>query len=734
MNRLLLLFLLLHQLAYAQPDTTLNHIETRGDWGAANWRFQPGDDTAWANPTYPDARWQKGIGPATTFGENEGLWKAGKGWFRMRFRLDSALSQKPNTIYISQMGRSDWYLDGKQMASLGALSTDTVGNQLGYFFVPLPVTDTLPHTIAVRYQFRRDPIVTPFFGEEPISYELKNSHQAGWELVNSRLGKYSIDFITGGIFAILSLIHFLFYRANKSQRLNYLLGWMMLFFSLNSIDTLCIKADTLTMYTLLKLLADIASTIAVILLLTAVYAYLGIRRGWQYYLAIGLTVLYDGISLFSTDIPWYYSAITVVAYLGDYLRVSLIGRKRGDADAKLPWQSIRFAIRSILAGLLVLIILLAINSLYRRQYGGGDTAFQEIASVLFGMLGLLGILSIPLGLSLSLVRDYARTYLMLQTKLTEVEALSAQTVAQEQEKQAILTRQNERLEQQVAERTAALNQSLVDLKMTQNQLIQREKLASLGELTAGVAHEIQNPLNFVNNFSEVSVELVNELREERQKGPERDEALEDELIDDLEQNLQKISHHGHRAASIVLGMLAHSRTGSSDHVPTDLNALCDEYLKLAYHGLRRSAVSATDKTFEVTLETHFAPDLPPVTLAPTEMGRVLMNLCTNAFHAVRQRTQEARQQGIAGYVPTVWLITEQADGQVRIRVRDNGPGIPEAIQAKIFQPFFTTKPTGQGTGLGLSICYDIVTKGHGGTLQVRSAVGEGAEFVVAVKG
>ncbi|GAA4039581.1 hypothetical protein GCM10022409_26590 [Hymenobacter glaciei] len=289
--------------------------------------------------------------------------------------------------------------------------------------------------------------------------------------------------------------------------------------------------------------------------------------------------------------------------------------------------------------------------------------------------------------------------------------------------------QNAELERLVSERTAALTTqaeelrgALTELRATQAQLVQSEKMASLGELTAGIAHEIQNPLNFVNNFAEVSAELVTELEEERVR-PERDPGLEDELLADLKQNLLKITQHGGRAASIVRGMLEHSRTSSGERTPTDLNQLADEYLRLAYHGLR-----AKDKTFNATLEPDFDPALPPVPVLAQDLGRVLLNLLSNAFYAVRQR----QQKGVAGYAPTVRVSTRRVGDDVEIRVRDNGSGIPESVKQKIFQPFFTTKPTGEGTGLGLSLSYDIVTQGHGGTLTVDSHEGQGTEFVISL--
>jgi two-component system NtrC family sensor kinase len=264
-----------------------------------------------------------------------------------------------------------------------------------------------------------------------------------------------------------------------------------------------------------------------------------------------------------------------------------------------------------------------------------------------------------------------------------------------------------------------------ELKTAQSQLIHSEKMASLGELTAGIAHEIQNPLNFVNNFSEVSVELVDELQEEQLK-PERDPDLEAELLADLKQNLQKINQHGSRASSIVRGMLQHSRASNGQREPTDLNALSNEYLRLAYHGLR-----AKDKAFNAELITKLDPSVGQINMIAQDIGRVLLNLFTNAFYAVQQRHKD--QQSLAdghSFKPTVTLSTQRTGTDVLICVSDNGTGMSETIRQKIFQPFFTTKPTGQGTGLGLSLAYDIVTKGHNGSITVASVPGAGTTFTL----
>ena len=266
---------------------------------------------------------------------------------------------------------------------------------------------------------------------------------------------------------------------------------------------------------------------------------------------------------------------------------------------------------------------------------------------------------------------------------------------------------------ELALKNERLAYTIQQLKATQTQLIQSEKMASLGELTAGIAHEIQNPLNFVNNFSEVNKELLLEMNEELDKGNISEVKT---IAKDVINNEEKIIYHGKRADAIVKGMLQHSRTSSGKKEPTDINALCDEYLRLSYHGLR-----AKDKSFNATMKTDFDESIGNINIIPQDIGRVILNLLTNAFYAV----DEKKKSGTENYDPTVSISTKKFGNNVEIRVSDNGNGIPQKVLEKIFQPFFTTKPTGQGTGLGLSISYDIVTKGHGGQLEVKSKVDDG---------
>ena len=264
-----------------------------------------------------------------------------------------------------------------------------------------------------------------------------------------------------------------------------------------------------------------------------------------------------------------------------------------------------------------------------------------------------------------------------------------------------------------------LESALEHLKSTQSQLIQAEKMASLGELTAGIAHEIQNPLNFVNNFSDLNKELIDELKEELAIGKTQSA---NEIADDIKNNEEKINHHGKRAEAIVKGMLLHSRGSSGKKEPTDINALCDEYLRLSYHGFR-----AKDKSFNADFNLEADEALPQIDVVPQDIGRVLLNLINNAFYAVNEKVKQTENS----YKPLVVVQTGKDGNNIIIKIKDNGPGIPESVKKKIFQPFFTTKPTGQGTGLGLSLSYDIV-KAHGGELKVESKENEGTEFSINI--
>ncbi|MDP1795805.1 MAG: ATP-binding protein [Daejeonella sp.] len=375
------------------------------------------------------------------------------------------------------------------------------------------------------------------------------------------------------------------------------------------------------------------------------------------------------------------------------------------------WKNLRGAQWAIVGGLIFtvsiyltsFILYLIIPNVWRSQY-----------------FNLLYSSVVNLGFPFSLL-----IYVSMRFKemIQEVQENAHKVVELSEEKKEQAITQQKILEEEVARQTGEIRQTLANLKSTQSQLIQSEKMASLGELTAGIAHEIQNPLNFVNNFSEVTNELIDEMNEELDKGDVEEAKA---IAGDIKQNLQKITHHGKRADSIVKGMLQHSRASSNQKEFANVNKLADEYLRLAYHGLR-----AKDKSFNAELVTNFDEKLPLVEIVPQDIGRVLLNLFTNAFYAVQERNKEEKDKGTT-FKPTVKLSTSADNKFIKIRVEDNGTGIPEHIKDKIMQPFFTTKPTGEGTGLGLSMSYDIVVKAHGGTIDINSKEGEFTEFAITI--
>ncbi|WP_236668526.1 tetratricopeptide repeat-containing sensor histidine kinase [Hymenobacter rubidus] len=404
---------------------------------------------------------------------------------------------------------------------------------------------------------------------------------------------------------------------------------------------------------------------------------------------VGLATLYQQLG--RTDSSIYFARLGCEAarrngFLRGVLNASTLltqdYKARRQADSALKYQSLMLVMKDTLFGQEKVMRLQSLD--YREQQRAKEMAASQAA-----------------------LRAQYRTYALL----AGVVGLLAL---------ALLLGRHARQQQRARE---ALEQSLAELKTAQDQLVQREKMAFLGELTAGIAHELQNPLNFVKNFAEVSTDLVDEITGE-QRGPARDAGLESEILAGLKQNLQQISQHGQRATSIIKGMLEHSRSGTGQRQPTDLNALADESLRLAYQGLRTK-----EKDFTAHLTTSYAPDLPPVPVVPQDLSRVLINLVTNALYAVQQRQ---RQLADPTFRPEVTVSTQAGPGGVEIRVRDNGTGMSPEVKAKIFQPFFTTKPVGEGTGLGLSLSHDIVTTGHGGSLAVESQEGVGTEFILSL--
>lgn len=419
-------------------------------------------------------------------------------------------------------------------------------------------------------------------------------------------------------------------------------------------------------------------------------------------------LLYAIVALYVAEVIFHLEYITKWIWHFLLLGILYIGLTRKEF---IPIRTILFA---VLPFAIISFAADAVKLIDKILYRKIDTYFD--AAILFSIVWLV-------------------SRLISSSKQEKALKIANEKTLQEQEKRKWVTIKNEELEKVVSERTAELRhqkdeieKTLIELKATQTQLIHSEKLASLGELTAGIAHEIQNPLNFVNNFSELNTELIQEMKEELATG-NLQQAIE--VANDIKENEEKIIYHGKRADAIVKGMLQHSRASTGVKEPTDINDLCDEYLRLAYHGLR-----ARDKSFNAGMKTDFDPTLEKIKVVPQDIGRVILNLLTNAFYAVKEkdiaekslkekevRYDDQAASGLTGkkYEPLVSITTRSLQDSVQVQVSDNGNGIPQNALDKIFQPFFTTKPTGEGTGLGLSMSYDIIIKGHGGNLEVTTS-------------
>ena len=689
------------------PDTAAPRIPRSNAMIYKAWRYHAGNNPAWTRPDFDASAWDTldlHQLPRTLLRAAQ----PGVYWLRRRFRLPDSLRQRTLVLQLSRLGMADVYLNGRLLTD-SAHRTRSRGAWRAPGLLEVPANGPAEQVLAVRL-VPRPPYPRLLGGDPILPLQLRlvtGAQQQQQEVLWAEFN--AIYWVMSAVFLLLALLHYTFYLYNPTQRANRYFARYALAYSLGMA---CVSYSATGSAELPSLEWGVAVSVVEFGLLVlsslwavrALYSLFGFRPGrayWGLVLSGGLLLLGQWLSLLS---PWFLIPFLIFAFLSqvEALRLTVRALRQQRRGARI----IAFGYGG---GILTVLISLALQ------------VFKVTVTPLVSNLLLQpGVLLPALSISFFLAREFALDAELLLVKLREVERLSAQTLAQEQDKQALLAAQNETLETQVTQRTGELQRSLTELRATQAQLIQREKMASLGELTAGIAHEIQNPLNFVNNFSEVSSELMAELREAQVAGDAEEVTA---LAEDVRQNLGKIGHHGRRAAAIVKGMLEHSRTSAGERAPTDLNQLTDEYLRLAYQGLR-----AKDKSFNTALETDFAPGLPLVEAVGADVGRVLLNLFGNAFYAVQQR----QQTGEADYAPTVRVSTRPVGGQVEIRVADNGTGIPAAVQAKIFQPFFTTKPTGEGTGLGLSLSFDIVTQGHGGTLSVSSQPGQGTEFLITL--
>jgi len=630
------------------------------------------------------------------------------GWFRIRVRIDSSLSDIPLFWRVGTWGAIDLYLDGDLVQQYGVTSSNRDAfdgynpmNQLAKYanlelgkdyLIAVYLTDhytsTLNNTTRAN-SLSYDPLVRLSIEEynEQISYAIN---------VGSFWSGAMVFTMT-----ILCLIFWLLYAQNPGQDALKLIAittsvlTVGVWFNTNTLQ----HSVDLLFYSLFNFLFQFSVMLYVSLVTYSMLLLIANWRPLKFWYLVILTTVLAILSWITGSIIFPILLFAIAGVLILYVIIRWRANMSG-ANAHLARGAL------ITSGIAVFFLIAEVIQL---------TFNVHITSLILSAF----FLTIPVSMLMYINRRY-------KDSLVEVEEHSHQVVKLSKENELLLTEQNVLLEHQVAERTVELQKSLDELKLTQEQLIQSEKMASLGQLTAGIAHEIKNPLNFVNNFSDLSRELVIEVREEMEAvGLSDDQRSRIEpILNDIEQNVQKINEHGRRADSIVKGMLQHSRGKSGERESVLLNNLISEYVNLAYHGMR-----AQDQSFNVTLKMDFDPEIEKCTVAPQDFSRAILNLVNNACYAADQKKRLSNEKG---FNPTVTISTRKIDDQVEIRIHDNGTGIPDHIRKKIFEPFFTTKPTGSGTGLGLSLTYDIIVSQHSGQLEVNSTAGEFTEFRILI--
>ena len=701
--------------AYSQADTLsyfrIDSVPNQGILLDKAWRVRVDNPAEGTDSPVNKTGWKK-VDPTTDIHYYPEIRNSRVWLFRLELQLDSSLINKPLSLVMTQKGASEIYLNGKLLARYGKVSSDP-SQLLTHDPKNRPVTfhftGTTHQVIEIRYVLGKN---TPYFSSKSFEgngiFLLKiekpeNSYQAYVKPLVSLVAIWSIQ---TGIYLLLTIIHLFFFIYYPERKVNL---YFSIFTFSYAITFILVGYDgfihSMTMQYLADLLFAIAALTADILIILSIY------------------------KLFDLPVDNYLRSVVIICGLG--VPFYLVSYEYGGSGILIGFILSCFgAIRA------------AILAMRRKKTGGAEVLWGEIFSLLFFILAIvslsisdtkhsfsyylagqicyaLAFLCPPAFISILLAREFAQNNITLKNRLIEVESLSKRTIAQEMEKQEILARQNITLEQQVQERTSSLSQTLKELKETQNHLIHSEKMASLGELTAGIAHEIQNPLNFVNNFSDLNAELIEELSHGiENKGPDQIKTM----LKDIEENERKITHHGKRAGAIVKSMLQHSQVNIGKKEMTDINALVEEYLKLSYHGFK-----SRDENFSAVIETKYAPDAGKIPVVAADIGRVLVNLFNNAFYTTREKKSRIPDN----FEPVVSVVTKKIGTGVEISVRDNGSGIPQNLHDKIFQPFFTTKPTGQGIGLGLSMSYDII-KAHRGEIRLHTSEGEYAEFTISI--
>ena len=670
------------------------------------WIFHLGNDTNWAKKDINTQNWKK-LKPtdlSVKYADENGRVD---GWFRIKIKLDSTLGSKLFGIKLASWAASDLYINGRLITSIGntgnngkPYKADNPNQRLSY---PANLKTGEVYTLAIHVVDSTS-FISPFVLKSEIpglnSYLVKiTDPNYDTAYLNYFKEATIYDTLIASVCAILSLFFWLLFIQNSSEKNLRLIAFGTSFFTLTLISSfLQVNSKTIS-YATLEALAVVNGFSFGLLLVFIILILVNIFKRKITKSLIFFIIIISFINALVFLLPpkganpIYIISNAAILIICIYYIIS-------------SWKTLKGAQWAVVIGLAFLLLLYFVNSVITIIIG------ISISPLVIYLLMSCTLLSFPLSLLVYVSMRFKEIIIEVQQNAQRVVQLS-------EEKKEQSLKQQELLQEEVNKQTVEIRNTLENLKATQSQLIQAEKMASLGELTAGIAHEIQNPLNFVNNFSELNKELMAEMNEEIEKGNYGEVKL---IAKDITANEEKINHHGKRADAIVKGMLQHSQTSTGQKEPIDINKLADEYLRLSYHGLR-----AKDKLFNANFKTDYDDTIGNVNIIQQDIGRVILNLINNAFYAVAEKKKQSGNE----YEPTVSVSTKKDGDKVFIRVKDNGNGIPQKILDKIFQPFFTTKPTGQGTGLGLSLSYDIV-KSHGGELKVETKEGVGSVFIISL--
>jgi two-component system NtrC family sensor kinase len=679
----------------APQDASTVTFTTEDTWKSLSlemWRFKTGDSLEWVDPDYDDSGWRL-LNTRTEYDSLIAFDWPGIGWWRIHIVADSATNDWYPLLFLNQQaGATEAFLNGKRVFLSGKPSGDpelerTINREE---VAPL---DLRPgeNVLAVRYSYTQALKIYDLFRDGwPPGPSVVLTEGAHWQFERRPVRRFGTTIFSwvGGALFMMFLVHLLLFLFNRADRTNLffaLFAGFLLSIPVN--NALEIRFPSLPLEgTWLFIIVGALQLTALIMLVAAVHQ-LFYRRLLRIF--------------------WVLAAAIAVSYVVRFLE----------------WNGDVPIVTIAVGGIMLELLRVTFTAIWKRMEGGRVIGVGVAAMIGLWILAMTGLVpGITAGPMMAMTFPISVSVLLATRAATRNRRLEDQ--------QRLISQHAEHLEEQVEERTTQLKHSLEDLKNTQDQLIQAEKMASLGSLTAGIAHEIKNPLNFINNFAEVNEELAQELKEAIAKGE-----TVDDILTDLEQNASVIAEHGKRADSIVRSMMQHARGGTGERETVDINTLVGEYVGLAYHGKR-----AQLPDFNATIEENYDENVGSLSIVPQDFGRVLLNLLGNAFDAVSQRREKGggRRESVGEkteegeYQPQVAVSTVRKNGQIEVRVSDNGPGVPEEIRAKIFEPFFTTKPTGSGTGVGLSLSYDIITQGHGGSLRVESSDQGGAEFVVTL--